>query len=529
MSQSLKETGDNDMYRQAKWSEPLIFEMGSKGRIGFIVPEPEPEIKNFVGEIRIPSKALREKPPNLPELSEIEVIRHFTRLTEMAYGVDNGPVPLGSCTMKYNPRIGLEVASDYRIALLHPLQDISTVQGILEIMYLLQKWLAEITGMDYCSLHPAAGAHGELAGVLMIRKYHELKGQLDVKKEIIIPDSAHGTNPASASMGGFKVVTVPSNEDGNIDIDALREAVTDATAGLMITNPSTLGLFEENITEIARLIHGVDGLLYYDGANLNGIMGYARPGDMGFDIAHINIHKTFGAPHGGGGPGAGPVCVKDRVVDEEKGITLKDLLPGYIVEYDHEKGIYVLKHNKRYSIGLLKAFFGNIVPLVWGFVYILMMGSEGLRKVTEQAVINTNYFMKLMENVKGYNIPYGKGRYRKHEVVLSAKPLADDVGVRAEDVAKGLLDHGFYAPTIYFPLIVEEALMMEFTESETIENIEAYARRLAEIAEIAYKDPSIPHQWPRNTTVGRVDNVKANHPKTVAPTWRIYVRRKKGK
>ena len=517
------------MYRQAKWPEPLIFELSKPGRIGFLVPDPEPEIKEIIGNIKIPEKIRRKSPPELPMVSEVEVLRHYVNLTQMSYGVDNGPVPLGSCTMKYNPRIGLEIASDERITWLHPLQDERTIQGLLEILYLLQQWLAEITGMDACSLHPAAGAHGELAGVLIIRKYHELRGQLDRKKEIIIPDSAHGTNPASSSMAGFHVIEIPSNEDGNIDMDAFYEALSDSTAGLMITNPSTLGLFEENILEIAKAIHEVDGLLYYDGANLNGIMGYTRPGDMGFDIAHINIHKTFSAPHGGGGPGAGPVCVKNLVVDEEKDIRLSDLLPGPRILYDRDDGLYRIKWPGEYSIGMLKSFFGNVIPLVWGFVYILSLGSQGLREVTEQAIINTNYFMKLMEGVKGYSLPYGKNRYRKHEIVYSAEPLHRDTGVSAEDIAKALLDRGSYAPTIYFPLIVKEALMIEFTDTETRENIERYAEALKEIAEKAYIDPDSIKRSPVNTAVGRVDNVKASHPRTVTPSWRVYRLRMKGK
>ncbi len=515
------------VFRQAKWDEPLIFELGGSGRTGFIVPGVEDEIRGVVGSIKLPDKILRDKEPGLPEVSEVEVVRHYTRLTEMSYGVDNGPVPLGSCTMKYNPRIGWEYMFDYRVSQIHPFQDERTVQGLLEIMYELQEWLARITGMDVCTLHPAAGAHGELTGILVIRRYHELRGNISVKREIIIPDSAHGTNPASASMGGFVVVEVPSSSDGNIDLEALKSVVGESTAGLMITNPSTLGLFEENILEIEKLIHSVDGLLYYDGANLNGIMGYTRPGDMGFDIAHINIHKTFGSPHGGGGPGAGPVCVKDRIVDEEKNIRLSDLLPGYRVVYDDEKYTYRLKGPGKYSIGLLRAFFGNTIPLLWGYIYILMLGSSGLRKVTEQAVLNTNYFISLIKNTRGYTIPYGENRPRKHEVVVSAKQLYDETGVSAEDVAKGLLDAGFYAPTIYFPLIVKEALMTEFTESETIENIEKYAERLKEISSIAYNNPGEAKKWPRNTSVGRIDNVKANHPKTITPSWRIYLRRMK--
>lgn len=513
------------VFRQSKWDEPIIFELGSSGRRGFIFPQISNRVKNLVGEIKISDKIRREKPASLPELSEVEVIRHYTRLAEMSYGVDNGPVPLGSCTMKYNPRIALEIAYDPRITMIHPLQDEKTIQGLLQMLYELQKWLANITGMDYCSLHPAAGAHGELAGVLMIRKYHQIKNQLHIKQEILIPDSAHGTNPASASMAGFKVVEIPSNESGLIDIDALKTVVNETTAGLMITNPNTLGLFEEKIIEIAEIIRSVDGLLYYDGANLNGIMGFTRPGDMGFDIAHINIHKTFGSPHGGGGPGAGPICVKDRLIDKEKGITLKDLLPGYIVVYDEKTGLYKLV-KPRHSIGLLKGFYGNTIPLIWGYIYILMLGSEGLRKVTEQAVLNTNYFMKLVENIRGYSLEYGEKRMRKHEIVISARKLHEDTGVSAEDIAKGILDNGFYAPTIYFPLIVKEALMIEFTESETIENIEKYAEILKKISDMAYANPEEPKKWPRNTSVKRVDNVKANHPKTLAPTWRIYLKRR---
>lgn len=516
------------MYRQAKWSEPLVFEMGANGRVGISLPAIDEKIVKTVGEPKIPLSMLRDKEPNLPELSEIEVIRHYTRLTQMAYGVDNGPVPLGSCTMKYNPRIAWDISFNNDLGYIHPLQDSRTVQGILEIMFELQKWLANIVGMDMCTLHPAAGAHGELAGVLIIRKYHEIRGQLDRKRDIIVPDSAHGTNPASAAMAGFNVVEVPSGEDGNIDMNALKAVVGDSTAGLMITNPSTLGLFEENILEIARLIHSVDALLYYDGANLNGIIGRARPGDMGFDIAHINIHKTFSSPHGGGGPGSGPVCVKNRVVDASRGITLGDLLPGYIVTYNEDKGLYELRGPGPYSPGLLRSFFANTIPLLWAYVYILSMGPQGLRRVSEHAALVTNYFIKLVESIKGFEIPYGKGRFRKNEVVLSAKRLAEETGVTAEDVAKALLDEGFYAPTMYFPLIVKEALQVEFTETETPENIERYAERLREISRIAYENPEAVKKAPMYTSIGRVDVVKANHPRYVAPTWRVYLKRMRG-
>lgn len=516
------------LFKQAKWSEPLVFEQGSPGRIGVSLPEIDGEIRRVVGEVKIPENIRRSSPPDLPELSEVEVIRHFTRLTHQSYGVDNGPVPLGSCTMKYNPRIAWSLSFSSEIELLHPLQDERTVQGLLEIMYELQKWLANIVGMDTCTLHPAAGAHGELAGVLIIRKYHELKKQIDIKRDVIIPDSAHGTNPASAAMAGFRVIEIPSKCDGNIDLDALRSVVGESTAGLMITNPSTLGLFEENILEIARLLHEYDALLYYDGANLNGIMGYTRPGDMGFDIAHINIHKTFSSPHGGGGPGAGPVCIKDRLVDPERNIWLRDLLPGYVVYFDDENNLYRVKKPGENSVGLLKSFFANTIPLLWSYVYILIMGPQGLKKATEHAVLITNYFSKLVENIRGFEIPYGKNRFKKHEVAISVKPLAEETGVTAEDVAKAILDSGFYAPTIYFPLIVKEALQVEFTESETIENIDKYVEKLREISRFAYDNPDLVKKTPVNTSVNRVDVVKANHPKHVAPTWRVYIKRKRG-
>ncbi len=507
-------------YRQAKWDEPLLLEYPDRS------PTPYAGSDEFLEVSRsnpISAEIKRANPPSIPGVTETELVRHYTRLSHMSYGVDEGPVPLGSCTMKYNPRIAVKHSFSTRIIELHPLLPENRVQGLLEILYELQSWLAEITGMDKCILHPAAGAHGEFAGVLTIREYHRLKNQLAAKAEIIVPDSAHGTNPSSAAMAGFKVVEIPTGDDGNVDLGALEAAVGDATAGLMITNPSTLGLFEENILDIARMIHGVDGLLYYDGANLNGIMGYARPGDMGFDIAHINIHKTFSSPHGGGGPGAVPVCIKDRPV-VDTGLMLSDLVPGAEIVFDDDSGLYRIKPTGKNGVKRLRAFWFNTIPLVWGYIYILSMGAEGLRKATELAVANTNYFIRRISEVKEYALPYGPGRPRKHEVVISAKPLKEETGVTAEDVAKGLLDRGFYAPTIYFPLIVEEALMIEFTETESLENIDAYVEALREIAMIAHEDPSEPKEWPRNTSVRRVDQVYANHPKTMAPTWRYYIR-----
>ncbi len=513
------------VYRQAKWDEPLIYETGSTTKPGIALPTPEKEIVDYVGPLRIPERVKREDQPPIPSLSEVELSRHLTRLAEMSYGVDSGPLPLGSCTMKYNPRIALRYAYDDRVVMIHPLQDDDTVQGILEIMYRVQEWLAAILGMDACSLHPAAGAHGELAGVLMVKRYHEIRGERH-RDEIIVPDSAHGTNPASAAMAGFKVIEVPTGDDGNVDLEALRAAVSDRTAGLMITNPSTLGLFEENILEIASIVHNVGGLLYYDGANLNGIMGYARPGDMGFDIAHVNLHKTFSSPHGGGGPGAGPVCVRSVRITGE--LTLKDLLPGLRVVYDENKGSYRLEWPGKHSIGLLRAYQANTTVIVWSYIYMLMLGAQGLRVAGEVSVLNTNYLLKLLKGVKGYSLPFDPERPRKHEAVISAERLKRDTGVTAEDIAKALLDAGLHAPTIYFPLIVDEALMIELTESETLNGIEAYASRLKEIAEIAYRNPQALKTAPKNTARARIDLIKANHPKTLTPTWRVKLLRDKG-
>ncbi len=505
-------------WRQAKWDEPLIYELGGPGRRGARLPYEDEleEIERVSGkpEDLVPRNMLREG-IELPEVSEVEVVRHYTRLTHMAYGVDTGPVPLGSCTMKYNPKVMEEVARDPRIRYLHPLQDEDTVQGLLEILYRLERWLAELTGMDRCSLLPPAGAAGELTGVLMIRRYHRDRGE--ERDEMLVPDSAHGTNPASAAMAGFKVVRIPTSSSGTVDIDALRAVVGEKTAGLMLTNPNTLGVFEDRILEIADIVHEAGGLLYYDGANLNGIMGLVRPGDMGFDIVHLNIHKTFAAPHGGGGPGAGPVCAKGRLVE---------YLPRPLIDFDGRR--YRWDYECKRCIGRVRAYYGNIIPLVKAYIYIAMMGAWGLREVAIQSVINTNYFIALMRDAKGYELPYDPRRPRKHELVLSAAPLARETGVTADDIAKAILDYGLHAPITYFPLIVEEALMIEFTETETRENIEAYARILREIAEKAYQDPKAVKRAPRNTSVARVDNIYANHPRTLTPSYRVYRRRARG-
>ncbi|WP_048061501.1 aminomethyl-transferring glycine dehydrogenase subunit GcvPB [Hyperthermus butylicus] len=506
-------------WRQARWEEPLVYELGSPSNTGYIVPysSDDKEIMEYLGTT--PEEDLgeyyRRELPGIPGLSEVETVRHFTRLSQMSYGVDVGPVPLGSCTMKYNPKISEEIASDPRIKLLHPYQDEETVQGLLEILYELERWLAEITGMDRCSLQTPAGAAGELAGALMIRKYFLDRGE--TRDEMLVPDSAHGTNPASAAMAGFKVVKIPTSEHGTVDLEAVRTVLSERTAGIMLTNPNTLGIFEDRILELADLLHSKGALLYYDGANLNGIMGIVRPGDMGFDVVHLNIHKTFSAPHGGGGPGAGVVCAKGELVD---------YLPRPLIE--KRRGKYYWDYSCERCIGRVRAFYGNIIPLVKAYVYIAMLGGEGLRETAIQSVINTNYFIALMKDVRGYELPYDPNRPRKHELVLSAKPLKRDTGVTAEDVAKALLDHGLHAPTIYFPLIVEEALMIEFTESEPRREIERYAEALRKIAEKAYENPEEVKRAPRNTSVTRLDTIYANHPRTVTPTYRVLRRRQRG-
>ena len=503
-------------FQQAKWLEPLIFEIGREGRIGHIVPSPDDEVKREVGDIEklIPEKLRRKNEPKLPELSEVEVVQHYTRLSQMNYGVDTGFYPLGSCTMKYNPRINEELASMEEVTWIHPYQDERTVQGALELMYKLERWLVEITGMYRFTLQPAAGAHGEFTGVQLIRAYHEYNGETEKRDEIIVPDSAHGTNPASAAMAGFKVVVVPSNEGGCIDIEALKAAVSERTAGLMLTNPNTLGIFEEEIEEVAKIVHDAGGLLYYDGANLNAILGKVRPGDMGFDIVHLNLHKTFGTPHGGGGPGAGPIGVTKE---------LEKFLPVPLVEYDGKK--YYLDWDRPYSIGKVKGFYGNFNVLVKAFAYILALGEKGLRTVAEISVLNTNYLVKKIKEIRGFELPYGKDKPRKHECVFSASPLKRDTKVRALNVAKRLLDFGIHAPTMYFPLIVHEALMIEPTETVTKEQMDEFIESLRKISEEAYNNPETVLNAPHSTSVTRLDEAMAARPKTLFLTWKMYLKK----
>jgi len=506
------------MFKQASWNEQIIFNLGKDGRVGHILPQTEAEIRKSIGELDklIPENMKRKSPPRLPELSEVEVMRHFLRLSEMNYGVDSGLYPLGSCTMKYNPKINDQLVSLPSFSMLHPYQDESTVQGILEILYSLERWLAEITGTFEVCLLPSAGAHGELLGTLMMRAYHKLNGEGERRNEVIIPDSAHGTNPASAAMAGFNVVIVPSDDDGCISLGALKAAVSEHTAGLMLTNPNTLGIFEKNIDEIARIIHEVGGLLYYDGANLNPLLCKVRPGDMGFDIVHINIHKTFSTPHGGGGPGAGPVGVCER---------LAEFLPVPRIVYKNQ--LYHFDYDKPHSIGRIRSFYGNVGVLLRAYAYILSLGCEGLKEVAEVSVLNANYLLKKLKEVKGLSLPFDDGeKPRKHECVFSARSLKNETNVSALNVAKRLLDYGMHSPTIYFPLIVEEALMIEPTETFEKEELDHFIDTMRIICEEAYTKPEVVLSAPHNTAVSRLNEVRASHPKTMALSWRMYQKRK---
>uniref|UniRef100_A0A831TGA5 Probable glycine dehydrogenase (decarboxylating) subunit 2 n=1 Tax=Thermorudis peleae TaxID=1382356 RepID=A0A831TGA5_9BACT len=468
--------------------EPLIFELGKPGRHGVSVPDLD------VPQAPVPDELVREELP-LPEVSEIDVIRHFTRLSQLNHAVDIDMYPLGSCTMKYNPKINEVVARLPGFAQIHPLQDPRTVQGALELMYRLQCYLAEIAGFDAVTLQPAAGAHGELTGILIARAYFDSIGDHG-RTTVLIPDSAHGTNPATAAMAGFKVVEVKSDKRGNVDIDELRRLAGPDTAALMITNPNTLGLWDEHIDEIVEIIHGVGGLVYNDGANFNAILGIARPGDLGVDIMHFNLHKTFSTPHGGGGPGSGPVGVKAH---------LARFLPGPVVARNEGSDPEYTWAWPEASIGKIHSFHGNFGMHVRAYTYIRMHGSEGLRQVSEDAVLAANYLLARLR--QAYDLPYD--RTCMHEFVLSATRQKQR-GVRAMDIAKRLLDFGFHPPTVYFPLIVPEALMIEPTETESIETLDAFATAMLQIADEVEREPEHVQHAPHRTFYKRLDEVRAN-------------------
>jgi glycine dehydrogenase subunit 2 len=472
---------------------PLLFDMGSPGRRGYILPEcdvPEQPLDELLGQGN-----LRDEAPLLPELGELEVVRHFTQLSRRNHGVDVGFYPLGSCTMKYNPKVNEDAANLPGFARIHPYQDEGTTQGALKLMARLSRYLGEIAGLPHVTLHPSAGAHGELLGLLLIKAYHQSRGEGEQRKEIIVPDAAHGTNPATAVMCGYEVVEVPSDERGGVDVAALAQLVGPQTAGLMLTNPNTLGLFDENINRIARLVHDAGGLLYYDGANMNANLGISRPGDMGFDVVHYNLHKTFATPHGGGGPGAGPIAVREE---------LAPFLPVPVLR-ESPSGQYFLDYDRPQSIGQIKGFYGNFGVLVRAYTYIRMMGAQGLRQASLDAVLNANYLLHLLKDY--FDVPYD--RPCKHEFVLSGRRQKKATGVTTQDMAKRLLDFGFHAPTVYFPLIVEEAMMIEPTETETKEILDEFARVLIQISQEAQEDPEKVKGAPYKTVVGRLDETRA--------------------
>jgi len=493
------------VYTQARWDEPLIIEFSQEGKAGYHDHQPLDHARRLNS---IPKQVRRRKPPSLPQVSEIEVIRHYTRLSQENFGVDLGFYPLGSCTMKYNPKVCDALAGSQKMQEIHPYQDPRTVQGILQIMHETSRFLADITGMDEITLQPAAGAHGEYTGVLLMRAYHGNRGEGD-RDEIIVPDSAHGTNPASAAMAGYKVVEVPSNSEGYVDKEALKSAVGRKTAGLMITNPNTLGIFEREILEISGIVHDAGGLLYYDGANLNAILGKAKPGHMGFDVVHLNLHKTFATPHGGGGPGAGPLGVTNA---------LSDYLPVPIVDFDGSK--YFLNYDRPKSIGKVRAFHGSAAVILRAYVYMLLYGKEGLSTISDVAVLNANYLAQKLMKVKGFSLPYGNRTPRKHEFVLSASELTKDTGVSALNVAKRLLDFGIHPPTVYFPSIVEEAMMTEPTETVSKQELDSVVAAFEQISKEAYAGSDLPRSAPHATSVTKIDEAKANRPKTMQLTWK---------
>ena len=468
----------------------LVFERSRPGRAATILPACDVPVCDVAPELR------RTAAPRLPEVAEVDLDRHYEALADEAFGVCNGFYPLGSCTMKYNPRINDQLASLPGFTGAHPLQPAETAQGCLEVMYRTGELLAEICGMDAVTLQPAAGAHGEYTGLLLIRAYHEAAGDT-ARTNIIVPDSAHGTNPATATMAGFKAVNVPSNAEGGVDLDALRAAVGPDTAGLMLTNPNTLGVFDRNIAEICSIVHEAGGLCYYDGANLNPVMGIVRPGDLGFDCVHVNVHKTFATPHGGGGPGAGPVGCKEH---------LRRFLPHPLVTC--EDGVYKFECPAD-SIGRMKAFYGNFGVVVRALAYIMALGREGIPEAARTSVLNANYLMKRLSAV----YPIATKAPCMHEFVIDAGPLKDETGVAAIDAAKRLLDYGMHPPTMYFPLIVHEALMVEPTETESRETLDAAADAFLAIHEEAASGSVDLHGAPFTTVVGRPDEVAAaRHP-----------------
>jgi len=477
-----------------------IFEKGAPGRRAFVAPELDvPAVEGL-----LPERLRRSAPARLPEVSEPELVRHYVQVSKRNYDLDSGFYPLGSCTMKHNPRLHERVAALPGHARLHPLQDPAHAQGALELMWRLERSLGEVAGLPHVSLQPSAGSHGELAGVLLTRAYHEDRG--DQRTKVLTPDTAHGTNPATVTMAGYQVVKVGTNADGGVDLEDLRAKADEQVACLMLTNPNTLGLFDPAIEEIAEIVHGVGATLYYDGANLNAVMGIARPGDMGFDIVHFNLHKTFTQPHGGGGPGAGPIAVSDRIEPY--------LMTPRVVR--REDATFALSGPEEHpkAIGRLRGFQGNYGTFVRSYAYIRSLGAEGLRDASETAVLNANYLLaRLSEAGVAEYLPRAFDRVCMHEFVLSGAPMKRELGIRVLDLAKRLLDHGFHPPTVYFPLLVDEALLVEPTETETKETLDAFADAVVAILREAREDPEIARSAPYTTPVRRLDEAgAAKHP-----------------
>jgi glycine cleavage system P protein (glycine dehydrogenase) subunit 2 len=493
-------------FAEAADDELTIFERSRPGRRAFVPPKldvPERPLDEL-----LPAALRRSSPARLPELSEPEIVRHFNRISKRNFDLDMGFYPLGSCTMKHNPKLHERVAALPGHARLHPLQDPSRAQGALELMWRLQHALAEIAGLPHVSLQPSAGSHGELTGVLLTRAFHEDRGERRTK--VLTPDTAHGTNPATVTMAGYEVVKLGTDGAGNVDLDDLREKAGEDVACLMLTNPSTLGLFETGIEEIERIVHGVGATLYYDGANLNAIMGICRPGDMGFDIVHFNLHKSFTQPHGGGGPGAGPIAVSDRI---------EPFLPRpQVIRREHSgngaEPVYDLEYDRPKSIGRLRGFQGNYGVFVRSYAYIRSLGAAGLREVSETAVLNANYLLaRLRREGVLEHLPEAYDRLCMHEFVLSGAPMKRELKIKTLDLAKRLLDHGVHPPTVYFPLIVDEALLIEPTETETKETLDRFAETLASILREAREDPDVARGAPYTTPVRRLDEAAAaRHP-----------------
>ena len=474
---------------QAKWNEKLIMDMGAEGRRAHMPDKLDIPKVNFDGDWK------REVPAKLPEVSELELVRHIVRLSQMNHGVDVGSYPLGSCTMKYNPKVNERIARIEQFAFMHPDTPAMAQQGNIEILYRLQEVLKAITGFGGVTVQPAAGAQGEYVGMLIAKAYHDERGDFK-RTKVLVPDSAHGTNPASAAMAGYKVVELPSNEEGYVDLEALESALDETVAAFMITNPNTLGIFEPQVKEISDMVHKAGGLMYLDGANFNGVVGVVKSADMGFDIQHFNLHKTFSGPHGGGGPGCGPVGVVDKLVK---------YLPKPLARYDKERDWYYFDYELPHSIGRVHGYNGNFGIAIRALAHMYRNGGPGIRAMCEAAVLNANYLMEKMKNIRGFDVPKAEGVPRKHEFLAAPLTLMRDTGINAGDVAKAILDYGIHSPTVYFPMIVKEALLIEPTEAETKTALDDIIDAFEEIAENAYADAEKVKNMPYTTSKGRLD------------------------